>query len=194
MPRCGGIRRYCREIADSPRVEKIAFVPPFAILTAELILLYHALNFGEGFVILLTLFLLMLSLIELFLILREIHEHRKQTNFERELAIRLDDFIIERHMDNVSNKVSTNEVQKLFVELNGKIKTLQSLLNISFDRNSEDDFACFLQHPKAKSIFKAITHIKETNELYNTKAIFLAGEPYTFKVMEIKGKIRFSIS
>jgi hypothetical protein len=118
MPRCGGIRRYCREIADSPRVEKIAFIPPFAILTAELILLYHALNFGEGFVILLTLFLLMLSLIELFLILREIHEHRKQTNFERELAIRLDDFIIERHMDNVSNIVK--DFLNEFEEYRGK--------------------------------------------------------------------------
>jgi len=118
MPRCGGIRRYCREIADSPRVEKIAFVPPFAILTAELILLYHALNFGEGFVILLTLFLLILSLIELFLILREIHEHRKQTNFERELAIRLDDFIIERHMDNVSNIVK--DFLNEFEEYRGK--------------------------------------------------------------------------
>jgi hypothetical protein len=50
-----------------------------------------------------------------------------------------------------------------------------------------------LQHPKAKSIFKALTYIKETDELYHTKAIFLGGEPYTFKVMEIKGKIRFSI-
>jgi hypothetical protein len=106
MPRSGGIRRYCREIADSSRGEKLAFIPPVAILTAEFILLIHALELKEGFVIFLTSFLLILSLIELFLIIRETHQHRCQTNFERELAIRLDDFIIERHMDNVSNIVS----------------------------------------------------------------------------------------
>ena len=57
-------------------------------------------------VIMLTGFLLVLSVIELFLILREMHLHRMQTTFERELTIRLDDFIIERHMDNVSNIVT----------------------------------------------------------------------------------------
>ena len=105
MPRSGGIRRYCREIADSPRGDKIAFITPVAILTAEFILLYHAFELKEGFVIFLTSFLVFLSLIELFLILREVHQHRCQTTFERELAIRLDNFIIERHMDNVSNIV-----------------------------------------------------------------------------------------
>ena len=49
---------------------------------------------------------LVVSVIEILMITREMHEHRRQTTFERELAIRLDDFIIERHMDNVSNIVT----------------------------------------------------------------------------------------
>lgn len=102
MPRSGGIRRYLREIAESPRAEKIAFIPPVLILLIEGVLLLHALDIKEGYVIFLTSFLLVVSIIELFLILSEMHEHRKQTTFERELAIRLDDFIIEHHMNNVS--------------------------------------------------------------------------------------------
>ena len=60
----------------------------------------------EFFVIVLTGFLFIVSVIEILMITREMHEHRRQTTFERELAIRLDDFIIERHMDNVSNIVA----------------------------------------------------------------------------------------
>lgn len=106
MPRSGGIRRYLHEIAESPTTEKIAFIPPIVILIAEAILLIHAISLDESFVISLTGFLLIVSIIELYLILKEFHEHRTQTTFERELTIRLDNFIIERHMGNVSNIVT----------------------------------------------------------------------------------------
>jgi len=106
MPRCGGIRRYLREIAESPNAEKMAFIPPFIILITEAILIIHAIMLDEFFVIVLTGFLFVVSVIEILMITREMHEHRRQTTFERELAIRLDDFIIERHMDNVSNIVA----------------------------------------------------------------------------------------
>jgi hypothetical protein len=106
MPRCGGIRRYLREIAESPDAEKMAFIPPFIILITEAVLIIHAIMLNEFFVIVLTGFLFVVSVIEIILITREMHQHRRQTNFERELAIRLDDFIIERHMDNVSNIVT----------------------------------------------------------------------------------------
>ena len=106
MPRCGGIRRYLREIAESPDAEKMAFVPPFIILITEMILIIHAFMLNEFFVIVLTGFLFIVSVIEIMMITREMHQRRRQTNFERELAIRLDDFIIERHMDNVSNIVT----------------------------------------------------------------------------------------
>jgi len=106
MPRSGGIQRYLHEIAESPTTEKMAFIPPIVILITELILLFHAIDVQEPFVISLTGFLLIVSIIELFLILKEFHEHRTQTTFERELTIRLDDFIIEQHMDNVSKIVT----------------------------------------------------------------------------------------
>lgn len=106
MPRSGRIRRYVREIVESPKAEKMAFIPPIVILITELILIIHAIILNEIFVIVLTGFLFIVSVIEIFLIAREMHEHRRQTNFERELTIRLDDFIIEHHGDNVSNIVA----------------------------------------------------------------------------------------
>jgi len=106
MLRSGGIQRYLHEIAESPTTEKMAFIPPIVILITESILIIHAIELHEPFVIALTGFLLIVSIIELFLILKEFHEHRIQTTFERELTIRLDDFIIENHMDNVSNIVT----------------------------------------------------------------------------------------
>ena len=106
MLRCGNIRRYLHEIAESPRAEKISFIPPFVILGAEIILLNHALTIGESHVIFLTLFLLLVSVIELFLVALEIHEHRKQSMFERILTIKLDDFIMETRRTNVKEIVS----------------------------------------------------------------------------------------
>jgi hypothetical protein len=105
MPRSGRIRQYLQEIAESPKVEKIAFIPPVVILITEIILIIHAIELNEIYVIILTGFLLIVSIIEIILIGKEIHAHRSQTTFERELAIRLDDFIIERHMHNVSKIV-----------------------------------------------------------------------------------------
>ena len=190
MPRCGGIRRYCREIADSSIGEKIAFIPPFAILIAELILLYHALNFGEGFVIVLTAFLLILSLIELFLILHELHEHRKKTNFERELAIRLDDFIIERHMDNVSTIVT--DFLEEFEEYRGNRsmiyhiacqvmqthkkelweKTLRTRLKRYMDRSSEKQL-----RPIIKGFLEKFPEYrKDPEKVYQLTVIYIAKE------------------
>jgi hypothetical protein len=102
--------------------------------------------------------------------------------------------IVLAYIYNDSNSLSANDVQKLLVELNGNIKTLQSLINISFERHSKNDFICFLQCPEAESICEAINRIKENNELCNTKAIYLNGESYTFKIEKIKGKLRISIS
>jgi len=103
MPRCGRIRQYVSELEESPSAEKIYFILPIIILITEAILLEYALNHSEHpYVIFLTSFLLIISVIELLLVGREIHIHRSQTTRERELAIRLDDFILERQMDNVS--------------------------------------------------------------------------------------------
>ena len=57
MPRSGRIRRYVREIVESPKAEKMAFIPPIVILITELILIIHAFILNEIFIIVLTGFL-----------------------------------------------------------------------------------------------------------------------------------------
>jgi hypothetical protein len=55
----------------------------------------------EVFVIILTAVLLIISIIEIFLVAFEVHEHYQRINFDRILTIRLDDFVIERKENNV---------------------------------------------------------------------------------------------
>jgi len=51
MPRCGRLRNFIREYKESPRTERISFIPPFLILTLEIILIIHAILLNEIFVI-----------------------------------------------------------------------------------------------------------------------------------------------
>jgi hypothetical protein len=105
MPRCGRTRQYLKDVAESQRFEKISFILPFIILTIEIILLIHAFSIQEIYVIFLTMFLLVISIAELLFVLQEIHEHQQLNSIERELTIRLDDFILERGTTNVSTVV-----------------------------------------------------------------------------------------
>ena len=154
MPRSGGIRRYCRKIAKTPKREQIAYIPPFVILTAELILLFHALELQEAFVIFLTSFLLIVSLIELFIILREMHQHRCQSTFERELTIRSDDFIIERHMDNVSRIVE--DFLNEYEEYKGNRSTIYHI-------------ACQIMQTHKQELWEKTLRIRLTRYLKKTK-------------------------
>ena len=106
MPRCGNLRRYIREIAETPRVELISYIPTFLILLIEIILLNHALSLNEGYVIVLTTTLLTISVIELILVTRELHKHRLKNIFDRVLTIKLDDFITETRRTNVKEIVA----------------------------------------------------------------------------------------
>jgi hypothetical protein len=101
MPRSGRLRTYLKEYSESPRFEKLSFIIPFLVLIVEIILLGHAISINEGYVIILTLTLLILSIIEINLVAREIHEHYLTTNFDRILTIKLDDFITENKNKNV---------------------------------------------------------------------------------------------
>ena len=101
MPRSGRLRNYIKEIAESPRFEKLSFIPPFLILIVELILLEHAIRIQVTYVIELTLVILALSIIEIIFVAEEIHENYIRTNFDRILTIKLDDFIIEHRERNV---------------------------------------------------------------------------------------------
>jgi hypothetical protein len=106
MPRCGRIRGFIREYRESPRTERISFIPPFIILSIEIILIIHAIFLNEMFVIALTFVLLTISFIEIVIVSYEIHEHYSQINFDKKLTIRLDDFITEKKEKNVKKIVT----------------------------------------------------------------------------------------
>ena len=113
MPRSGRLRTFIREYSESSRAEKISFIPPFLILVVEVILLTHALtiNVPDIMIVELTAVLLIISIVEILLVSREIHEHYTRGNFDRLLTIRLDDFIIERKEKNVK-KIVTDFIEQ----------------------------------------------------------------------------------
>ncbi len=96
---------------ESPRTERISFIPPFLILTLEIILIIHAILLNEIFVIILTSILLIISTIETVIVSYEIHEHYIKINFDKILTIRLDDFITEKKGKNVK-KIVTDFIEK----------------------------------------------------------------------------------
>jgi hypothetical protein len=106
MPRCGRFRSFIREYKESPKTERISFIPPFIILTIEIVLIIHAILLNEMFVIVLTLVLLIISTIEIVIVSYEIHEHYTKLNFDKKLTIRLDDFITEKKDKNVKKIVT----------------------------------------------------------------------------------------
>lgn len=106
MPRSGRFRSFISEYKESPRLEKMSFIPPFLILALEVILIIHAFVVNEIYVIILTSILLVISLVEIILVSLEIHEHYKASNFDRILTIKLDDFITETKEKNVKKIVT----------------------------------------------------------------------------------------
>jgi hypothetical protein len=111
MPRSGRLRTFIREYKESPRVERLSFIPPFMILALEIILIIHAILENQVFVFYLTLILVIISTIEIFLVSAEIHEHYIQSNFDKILTIRLDDFVLEKKEKNVK-KIVTEFIKK----------------------------------------------------------------------------------
>lgn len=116
MPRSGRLRTFIKEYKESPKTEKLSFIPPFLILVVEAILLLHALTIDvpDIMVVELTTILLTISLIEILLVGQEIHEHYSKTNFDRILTIKLDDFITDTREQNVKKIVTS------FIEQNPK--------------------------------------------------------------------------
>jgi hypothetical protein len=105
MPRSGRLRNFIKEYNESQKTDKISFIPPFFILILEIILITHAIIENNVFVIWLTSILVLISTIEIIFVTKEIHEHYQSINFDRELTIRLDDFIIEKNEKNVQKIV-----------------------------------------------------------------------------------------
>jgi len=96
MVRCGRLRSFIQELAESPRIEKISFALPFFVIVIDIFLIEHAIRINESYIIIFTTILFFLSVVEVGVVVREIHGHYQQSNFERLLTINLDDFILER--------------------------------------------------------------------------------------------------
>lgn len=105
MPRSSRLQNFICEYNESPKLEKISFIPPFFILILEIILIAHAIIEHNTFVIVLTFILVIISILEIILVGKEIHEHYQRSSFDRKLTIRLDDFIIEKNETNVQKIV-----------------------------------------------------------------------------------------
>lgn len=158
MPRSGRLRTYIKEYAESPRLEKISFIPPFLVLIVEIILLRHALSLNEGYVIALTAILLILSSIEILLVGKEMHEHYLRTNFDRVLTIKLDDFIIESKKKNVQLIVEQfievypryhnhrNEIYHIACQI------MQAHKEESIEKTIEDALKPFFKRNKKKTV------------------------------------------
>ena len=112
MPRSGRLRSFIREYKESAKFEKISFVPPFLILLVESILLAHAITIDvpDIMVVELTIVLLIISIIEIIFVSGEMHQHYKESNFDKILTIKLDDFIIE------SKQINVKKIVEEFIE------------------------------------------------------------------------------
>ena len=106
MPRSGRLRTFIKEYRESPRTERVSFIPPFLILALEVILIAHAISIMDTYVIVLTSILVVISVIEMILVSLEIHEHYQCANFDKVLTIKLDDFITEKKGKNVKKIIT----------------------------------------------------------------------------------------
>lgn len=122
MPRSGRLRRYIREFTGSSRAGKISFIPPFLIIIVEGVLLAHALtiNVPDIMVVELTTVLLIISIVEILLVSREMHEHYVSSTFDRILTIRLDDFVLQQKGKNVKKIVED------FIDIHSEYKNKRS--------------------------------------------------------------------
>lgn len=108
MPRSGAIREFIRDYYGSSRWEKLALIPPFIILFMELFLLGYDLNHDVDFIVIeFTLILVAISLVEIVIVGKEIHEHTHECDYREELAILLDDFIARSRYKSVKNILSS---------------------------------------------------------------------------------------
>lgn len=105
MVRFDMVRRFISEVSESPEIEKISFILPFFVVAIDVILIEHAVRINEHYIIVLTTTLFILSVLEIIVVIREIHKHRQDINFEQVLTIQLDDFVMECNQKNVKNIV-----------------------------------------------------------------------------------------
>jgi len=106
MPRCGRIRTFIQEYNQSPRANKLSFFLPYLILALELIVLIDALIISNLIIIVITIILATISILEIILVTREIHNKYREDNFDKILTIKLDNFVTKKTEKNVKIIIS----------------------------------------------------------------------------------------
>jgi len=101
MPRCGRIRTFIKEYNQSPKANKLSFFLPYLILVLELIVLIDALVISNLIIVSITIILVTISVLEIIFVTREIHNKIQESNFDKILTIKLDDFITNKREKNV---------------------------------------------------------------------------------------------
>lgn len=107
MLRLSRIHQNISNICTEERFEQISIILPLIILIVEIVLIVHALDIQEAYVIALTTFLLVVSIIELILVTKEVTDQKSKRNFDSTLTIRLDDFINKTKNSNVKDIMNT---------------------------------------------------------------------------------------
>jgi hypothetical protein len=112
MQRCGRIRKFIEDYNQSPRTNKLSFFIPFLILALELIVLIdalitlNALIISNLIIVSITIILVTISVLEIILVTREIHNKFLEDNFDKILTIKLNDFITKKREKNVKIIIS----------------------------------------------------------------------------------------
>ena len=96
MPRCRRIRTFIQEYNKSPRANKLSFFLPYLILAFELIVLIDALLISNLIIVSITIILLAISVLEILFVTKEIHSKILESNFDKILTIKLDDFVTKK--------------------------------------------------------------------------------------------------
>ena len=106
MTRSGRIRSFIKEHNQSPRANKISFFPPYLILALELIVLIDALLISNLIIVSITIILVTISVLEIIFVTREMHSKILESNFDKILTIKLDDFITKKRENNLKILIS----------------------------------------------------------------------------------------
>jgi len=120
MVRLRMLRSFIQELAESPLIEKISFILPFFVIIVDIILMEHAIRINAHYIIALTTILFFLSLIEIAVVIREIHGHRQYSVFEQKLTIKLDDFVLQQKEKNVKKIIED------FIDMHSEYKNKRS--------------------------------------------------------------------
>ncbi len=163
MLRSTRMRGYIKEFAESQTFDKLSFIPPFLILVVEIILLIHSFTIHVLYIIQLTIILVVLSIIEIIFVTSEIHEHYKQSNFDRILTIKLDDFILKSKHGNVQFLVKhflkdnpeyaskRNHIYHIACQI------LETHKEEIFKQNLEKDLKRYIRYASQKSVNSILT-------------------------------------